>query len=325
MKRTLILPVVLVTLAILAFATAADAEPCAAQNIDIVQAKSVLAYAKKDADAAKSTVDTHRRLDHFILNDTSGGPICHTCVTNLYSWNQARASVTAAEKALAAAEGAYETCLGSYVCGRCNQLGDDHLASTQPNCSHRYVVYTCDSDANTHNQLVCSGCNQTYWQCGSDASNHVQVTCSSGRMLVSNALTGWRQISVSYSGCGKTYWKCKDSASHRVDVNRRGKVCMLPSSSSGGGTGGGGTDDDDDDDDDSSSGSSSSGSSSSGSSSANYDDSRWSTSSYRANGRTWSEWRNRDRTCSRCGTTFNARNNGTCNSRWGTRYRYHSD
>ena len=33
--------------------------------------------------------------------------------------------------------------------------------------------------------------------------------------------------------------------------------------------------------------------------------------------------RHSNRTCRRCGTTFNSRTNGTCNSRWGTTYSYH--
>lgn len=64
-------------------------------------------------------------------------------------------------------------------------------------------------------------------------------------------------------------------------------------------------------------------STSSSSSSTNYDNSQWRSSSYRANGQTWRDWRYRDLTCRRCGTTFNAGNNGTCNSQWGTTYPYH--
>ena len=336
MKRTLILPVVLVTLAILTFATAADAEPCAAQNIDIVQARNVLRFAKMDLEAAKSTESTHLAIDHLILNDQSGGPICHTCVTNAYSVNQSRASVAAAEKALAVAKGAYESCLSSYTCGRCNQFGDDHLANPQPNCSHRYVVYTCDSDANTHNQVTCSGCSQTYWQCASGTGIHRQITCQT---IV------FQDPPRSYPGCGQTYWMCIDYTKHALtNVGRRtirtctgagvtdGGTTTSPTvQNNGGGTvgNGGGT-----------GGTSAdrvrcgnAGTRRTSCNKGGYASSSTAHQSVCELGHTY--WtcnvaqnnlhgvRHSNRTCSRCGTTFNSRTNGRCTSRWGTIYRWH--
>ena len=74
------------------------------------------------------------------------------------------------------------------------------------------------------------------------------------------------------------------------------------------GNGGSGDDDSDDDDDDSSSSSRST-----------------RTPFVRGHpgyGQTWSQWVNRDRTCRRCGTTFNRSNNSTCTG-WGRTYPYH--
>lgn len=53
-----------------------------------------------------------------------------------------------------------------------------------------------------------------------------------------------------------------------------------------------------------------------------YDNSQWCTSRHRAEGQTWRQWRYRDWTRRRCGTTFNAGNNGSC-SGWGRTYPYH--
>lgn len=238
MKRTLILPVVLVTLAILAFATAADAEPCAAQNIDIVQARRVLDFAKRDLAAAEATASAHRWIDHFVRNDQSGGPVCHTCVTNAYSVNQAKASVAAAEKALEAAKGAYESCLSSYTCGGCNQLGD-HLVDPQPNCSHKGSVYSCQgSSVGTHNPVI-GGCRHDYWQCDSNASSHRQVTCNS------ESLQSRHTGSIyTVSGCGATYWQCRDASSHGGIIWYRAwpyKRCCLPTTASGSGSSGSGS------------------------------------------------------------------------------------
>ena len=368
MKRTLILPVVLVTLAILTFATAADAEPCAAQNIDIVQARNVLRFAKMDLEAAKSTESTHLAIDHLILNDQSGGPICHTCVTNAYSVNQSRASVAAAEKALAVAKGAYESCLSSYTCGRCNQFGDDHLANPQPNCSHRYVVYTCDSDANTHNQVTCEGCNQTYWQCAPGSHNHVKIICIISRRVdsttkvVRGKIVGGHPM-VYTTGCGKTYWACNNETNHnrittcpvsKCNIKKDGCDTTYSCASrhtlnsnqvggnsgtttsptvqnNGGGTvgNGGGT-----------GGTSSdrvrcgnAGTRRTSCNKGGYASSSTAHQSVCELGHTY--WtcnvaqnnlhgvRHSNRTCSRCGTTFNSRTNGRCTSRWGTIYRWH--
>lgn len=290
MKRTLILSIV--ALAILAFVTPAYAEPCAAQNMDIVDARKAVATAEENLRTAQGS-------DAIEIFTSALGQSRYTGGSYL-SVHEAKKALEAAKKALAAAEGAYETCLGSYVCGRCNQLGDDHLASTQPNCSHRYVVYTCDSDANTHNQIVCPGCNATYWQCGSSASNHVQVTCSAKTFMAHGALR-------SVSGCRVTYWQCKNASSHSIVW--RGlfayRRCQLPSSSSSSGSGGSG---------------SGSGSGSDSTSTPTNTPNRQGSSS---SGQTWRERIYRDKTCRRCGATFNRGNNGTCNSRWGTTYPSH--
>ena len=344
MKYTLILPIV--ALALFAFVTPdAATEPCSAQEGDIAMAASAVASAEAALELAEKKQSAHITLDHF-LSSSSQQAICVTCMENYLSINQAKAAVKAAKDAHADKVEARDACLSSYTCDSCGEFGD-HFVSPQPSCTH--MVYSCQSDANTHNQVVCSGCNATYWQCGSSASNHRQVTCSSERAIEwfgnGGAKTG------TANGCGATYWKCKDSSAHSIlSISYYfSRVCLQSgssgSSSSSGGGGGGGSGGSTPPATTPSTGSGGGGGGGDSGSRVRCGNG----SSCRLGGYASSStahqstcdlghiyWRcghpksvnlhsvrHSNRTCRRCGTTFNSRTNGRCTSRSGTTYRWH--
>ena len=237
MKRTLILSIVALT--ILAFATAADAAPCEAYDRDIVSARATLTSAKADLRMLEDKHDLHMTVDHIVLPVLSGessGSFCTTCLENAFAKNQLKAAIKTAKEALDRAQRVHDTCMASYSCSSCNQMGVDHALKPQPGCNH--MVYSCQSDSGTHTQLVCSRCNQTYWQCGSDASNHTQATGKCGhtywrcdtnadthiqircdnnlrRAEVRNA--SYERVILYYRrGCGQKFWLCKNFAGHNT-------------------------------------------------------------------------------------------------------------
>ena len=182
----------------------------------------------------------------------------------------------------------------------------------------------CSEEISAHGEhrITCSHCDEKYWNCwraDADAHQGDNPLCSRNENTVSNNGGTVNNGGSTNSGCANndTYNWCNDrgSCTTRSGSGVPGECghnfcCCAPSGSptyngNNGGTSGGDDDDDDDDDTD------------------DTDDSTWSSSSQRANGQTWRDWRYRDRTCRRCSTTFNAGNNGTCNSRWGTTYPYH--
>ena len=209
MKRPLILSIVAVALTLLAIATPADAAPCEPFDREIVAARAAINSAKADLKLAEQKQTGHKLLFHTIGSLSRDPkeyqePICTTCMENYYAINQAKAAIRAAEKERDRAQRVHDTCIASYSCSNCNQLGDDHYLRPQPGCRHN--VYSCQSDAGTHTQVVCGGCNATYWSCGNTwQTHHVQVTCG--------PLVRYTPSYRSYPGCGQKYWHCATGGS----------------------------------------------------------------------------------------------------------------
>ena len=180
------------------------------------------------------------------------------------AYNASIAAYQAAYRAWRAADIAHDECLLRFRCANgCGAAVDyvtQHLVDPQPECSHRWGVYSCSpSGGSRHTQLVCSACNKTYWKCGShnhvqltcpgcnstywkctSAGNHTRMLCISGRHAVgsigSYTSTAW------ITGCGQYYYYCQSSAHRMVKISGHmpRRACMISgssSSSSGSGSG----------------------------------------------------------------------------------------
>ena len=128
-----------------------------------------------------------------------------------------------AQRALDAAQAAYDSARGNY--GMCVNA---HLAryETGP-CGHRYMHLF----AFNHKPRILFGCGHTDYTCKSNS--HKQVTCSDETY----SYYGYDGDGVHHtyyatrSGCGRTYWYCKDSASHRASGSTS-RVCLSSGSGS---------------------------------------------------------------------------------------------
>ena len=172
-----------------------------------------------------------------------------------------------------------------------------------PKCSQEVSHFS------RHN-VTCDACGNTYWNCNAQSLAHHTGThtCPGCSATIRNCMG---------SGNGASphgFHVCTSCVYGYTSGKGVSYKCAGPHSCSG----------------DSSSGSSGSSGSGSGSGSGSSSSSGSSTNTPFARGhpgygQTWHQWINRDRTCRRCGTTFNRRNNSTCYSRWGTTYPYHWD
>ena len=145
-----------------------------------------------------------------------------------HAQTQARLRKSRAQRALDAAQAAYNTAQGNY-----EMCVASHIARwvTGPSCGHRYI----HAFESRHNLPFIFDCGHSSYLCKS--SEHQQVTCTSE--------TFWHTGSIRVTiGCRATYWKCKDASSHRRIWYRGSpyKRCGLPShlseDNSNGGTSG---------------------------------------------------------------------------------------